>query len=518
MENNCAIGYKVRACNCSFLLLVAVMLFIPAIIHAQFSIARFFSDNMVLQQDKPICVWGKGKPGLKLVVKLGEAEARARVSSDSAWKVYFKSRGASSLPLTLSVTAKDIIIYCRNIVVGDVWLCLGQSNMEFPMRQEMHFASERKQPANPMIRFYNPAFIGKNVYGTQYTDSMKFRLTADSFYRAAVWQQCDSNTLQAFSAVGYFFGKAIQQHSKMPVGLINLSIGGCPIETFIPINALKQHPVFSKKATPGWMTNESLPVWIRERARQNIGNGTGVVNDDVGPNHAYKPGFAFNAGIEPLLSFPIKGIIWYQGESNAQEIERVMEYGALQQLMVKSFRENWNNQAMPFYWVQLSSIDTASYKSQLWPAFRDEQRKLLDSIRNSGMAVSMDVGARNDVHPTNKKVIGERLAIWELMKDSNSDRTVAAGPIPIAAHYADGIVTVEFRSSGSSLAASSRADIHGFSLDGINDCPATANGEKIQIKASLKPSYVYYGWKPFTDANLVDISGLPAPTFKLPVN
>jgi sialate O-acetylesterase len=146
----------------------------------------------------------------------------------------------------------------------------------------------------------------------------------------------------------------------------------------------------------------------------NTGAKTG---DPSGPDHAFKPGFAFDAGIRSLKDLPIKGVIWYQGESNAQETERVQEYAALQELLVRDLRMNWNEPVLPFYYVQLSSIDSIKYRSQLWPQFRDEQRKFMAMIPHSGMAVSHDHGALNDVHPRNKKIIGERLSRWALKND-----------------------------------------------------------------------------------------------------
>lgn len=169
------------------------------------------------------------------------------------------------------------------------------------------------------------------------------------------------------SAVAYYFAKAIVEKENIPVGIINLSIGGAPIETFISKEALRRNEKFASKVSGNWLENESLPEWIRQRGKENVGNNANGFKDDLGLNHAYKPGFAYACGIEPLLAFSIKGIIWYQGESNSLEKEKVEEYRALLHLMIGDYRIKWKQPDMPFYWVQLSSIDTANYQSKLWP-------------------------------------------------------------------------------------------------------------------------------------------------------
>ena len=177
------------------------------------------------------------------------------------------------------------------------------------------------------------------------------------------------------SAVGYYFAKAITDSEKIPIGLINLAIGGAPIETFISREVFQADKRFTKKVQGDWLTNESLPLWARDRGRQNVGANKNGYADDLGLNHGYKPGFAYASGIAPITNFPIKGILWYQGETNAQEPQRIKEYRALMHLLINDYRKKFKEPAMPFYWVQLSSIDTAKYKSHYWPQFRDEQRK-----------------------------------------------------------------------------------------------------------------------------------------------
>jgi sialate O-acetylesterase len=265
------------------------------------------------------------------------------------------------------------------------------------------------------------------------------------------------------------------------------------------------------------LVNDALPVWIRERGKQNIGGVSNVASDESGKNHAFKPGFAFESGIEPMLNMHVKGIIFYQGESNAQEIERVNEYAELFKLMVNDYRKKWSQPQLPFYYVQLSSIDTIKYKGQLWPEFRSEQRKMMEVIPNTGMAVCSDIGFKDDVHPTDKKTVGERLARWALNKTYNKN-IIPSGPLPINAKYKNGELIINFQYCGSGLQTSDVKTLRGFSIDGKNKSEAIVMGKSVVIKIKEKPMFVYYGWESFTDANLVNSEKLPASTFKLKID
>lgn len=250
-------------------------------------------------------------------------------------------------------------------------------------------------------------------------------------------------------------------------------------------------------------------------ANRNLEEAKSVPEDTLGPNHAYKPGFAYEAGVKSLFQLPIKGIIWYQGESNAQEEERVKEYADLQALMVNDYRIGWKDAQLPFYWAQLSSIDTVNYDAHLWPQFRNEQRKLLSMITNGGMAVTSDIGAKNDVHPRNKKAVGERLARWALFKTYNRD-TVPSGPLVQKVEFNKGRLMVTF-AYGEGLASNDGMEVHGFSVDGLNPVHAEIQHGKVVIRVQESPKYLYYGWQAWSRGNLVNAAQLPTSTFRMPV-
>lgn len=489
------------------------LLLIPYVAIGQLSVATSFSSNMVLQREEPIAVWGKTIPGNEVTVQFAGESKKMIADVDSGWVVYFQKQSATRQPQSIIIVSGKSKIELNNILIGDVWLCIGQSNMEWPLQRELHYKAELPLTNQPLLRLYNPIYAGKNIFASTYTDSVAQLLTTEHFYKGA-WQQCDSSSVKQMSAVAYYFGKKVATAIDVPIGLINLSIGGAPLETFIDPITLKESKQFSSKIDGDWLKNTSLPVWVKERGQQNIGSNSTVPSDEHGKNHAYKPGFAYKAGIEPLLRLAIKGIINYQGESNAQEKERVEEYAALSALMVNSYRSKWKKN-LPYYYVQLSSIDTMQYKGQLWPQFRNEQRLMLQLIHNSGMVVSSDHGAANDVHPTNKKIVGERLARWAL-DQTYQQKVIPSGPLPVKAIYKNGFVRIFFQYADG-LQTGNAEPLTGFSIDGREMTEAIIRKKQVLVKSKQKPAYIYYGWQPFSKGNLVNEKQLPASTFKIPV-
>ena len=497
-------------------LCTGIMLLLSVCSMGQLTLAGIFSDNMVLQRNKPIQLWGKAVPGKQVTISFAQRITMVKAKDDSIWSASMAAQEANGFPQTITISAGSKQIELHNILVGDVWVCIGQSNMEWPMQREMHFAEEQLNSNQPLLRFYNPSYAGKNIFGTPFSDSVIQRLHPEQFYRGS-WKQCDSNSLKTMSAVAYYFGKSITKEINVPIGLVNLAIGGAPLETFIDPVALQQSKQFAAKVNGDWLQNNALPTWVCERGQQNVGTKENVPADLNGKNHAYKPGFAYKAGIEPLHRLHIKGILHYQGESNAQEQERVDEYAKLSALMIKDYRKKWHNPKLPIYFVQLSSIDSTKYKSHLWPQFRDEQRKMLEWIKYSGMAVCSDIGERNNIHPTNKKDVGERLARWALHKTYKQD-IIPSGPLPVKAIYSHGKVMVRFEYRAKGIKTSDGKKIQGFSIDGEEITGAIFGKNALIFPVGSKPQYIYYGWKPFSDGNLINSENLPASTFKIPVN
>ena len=495
--------------------LIAYIFFIllgcPIFSQAQLQLAAQFSDNMVLQRNQPIMIWGKGNPGEKINAQLGSFTASAVVNKNGNWQIYFPAQPATALPLQLLLVMDQEKIQLNNILIGDVWLCIGQSNMEWPMSRELHWKTEQHQADQSLIRFINPPPAGRYVYNVKFKDSLLQRLNEEKFYQWDGWKTSSSSTVASMSAVAYYFAKRIQQDVTVPVGLINLSIGGAPLESFIGTNSLLTDEQFKQKVKGNWMYNVALPVWIRQRGLQNLDSVPFIYGDENGPHHAFKPGFAYKSGVLPLKDFPISGVLVYQGESNAEEKERVDEYGKLFSLLVDQYRNNWSRPNLPFYWVQLSSIERPH-----WPGFRDEQRKLINQILHTGMAITTDHGLRNDVHPPNKKIVGERLALWAL-RDVYQQKIIPSGPLPIAATYKRNKVVVSFNYADGLKTRDGNA-LREFSIDGVNSTSAIIKKNKVIIPVNRQPQGVWYGWKPYSEGNLVNGVGLPASTFYLKID
>jgi sialate O-acetylesterase len=498
------------------LLICLFFCFTPVL--GQLRLSGLFSDNMILQRNQPIRVFGTGVPGKLVELRFFNRFYATMAEPDSSWSVVMEPLGVNSQPQKLVVISGRDSIITENILVGDVWLCTGQSNMEWPFSRDAFATEETALAEQPQIRLYNTTYAGKYVYGVPYTDSVLATLNTEEFYSGG-WEPCTPQTVQSFSAIGYYFAKKITAETGIPIGVINLAIGGAPIETFISKEALAADPQFKQKATGNWLLNSTLPEWIRERGLQNLGHLSGASSQQgPGPDHAYKPGFAYAASIPVFAQLPVAGILFYQGESNSLEAPRVFEYGSLLKLLVRQYRQQWKQPNLPFYWVQLSSIDTSFYKSGYWPAFRDLQRKMLDSISFSGMAVTSDIGDPRDVHPRNKRTVGNRLAAWALHYKYGRENIIPSGPLIKDIRVRKNRLILSFRYSSGGLATSDGQHIRGFSVDGKTGTTVKIKRKKIVLPFNSKPSYVYYGWAPYSSANLINKAGLPASTFRKKIN
>jgi len=487
----------------------------PIIALAQLKTAPIFTDHMLLQRNQPIVVYGKAVPGNSVAARFAGIQQSTIVASDSSWQVIFPAQSASAQPKFMEIWSGLEKISVNNILIGDVWVCIGQSNMEWPMIREMHYNTEKTNSYQPLIRVFNPTYAGKNIFNTTFSDSVVERLTPDRFFTGK-WEQCDSNSIKTLTAVGYYFAKQLAASVGIPIGIIHLSIGGAPLESFIRKEAMLEDERFSTKVSGNWLTNTTLPEWIKERGLQNIGKVSNMPGDEIGKNHAFKPGFVYQSGLAHLTQFAVKGFVCYQGESNAQEIDRVREYANLFTLLVNDYRKQRQYNEMPFYFVQLSSIDTVKYKGQLWSIFRDEQRKILQQLSNTGMAVSSDVGFRNDVHPTDKKTVGERLAQWALAQ-TYQQSIIPSGPLPIKAVFKNGKVIIHFQYTGKQLVTTNGSPLQGFSVEGGELRWAGLRKKTVILIVTKAPNHITYGWKSFSDGNLLNDAGLPASTFRIKV-
>ncbi len=459
-----------------------------------------YTDNMVLQREVPLTIQGTANAGDQVTVSIADRQMKTKVGPNGKWSVTLPPLKAGE-PYTLKISTNQKVLQYHNVLAGEVWLCSGQSNMEFMLKQASTARLDIPRAADQELRLYDMKARWR-TNAVEWETTVLDSLNHLQYYKDTEWKECAPETVSDFSAIAYYFGKMLRDSLKVPVGLICNAVGGSPTEAWIDRTSLEYHfPAILKD----WTQNDFIQEWVRGRAALNIKKS---VNNRQ--RHPYEPCYLYESGIRPLEQYPIRGIIWYQGESNAHNWEA---HEALFKLLVNAWRKNWNDDCLPFYYVQLSSLDRPS-----WPWFRDSQRRMLNEISDIGMAVSSDHGDSLDVHPTCKQPVGERLARWALNKTYLKD-IVPSGPLFRGADVRGEKVYLSFdygqgmrSSDGKSLRCFEVAEFEGIYY------PATAEVVGKQVKVYSKevrnPRYVRYGWQPFTRANLVNRAGLPASTFR----
>lgn len=465
-------------------------------------LAAVFTDNMVLQRNQPISVYGTANGGDTIEVTFKQQKKNVIADKYGKWKITFPSLTKGG-PYEMTVQSKETNIILKNILIGDVWFCSGQSNMAFQLQNSENGSVEvKKVIANSTIRLFN----AKAIRDTDETawDAATLVKTNQLEYFSGSWSVCDSISVKDFSAIAYYFGKNIAREENVPVGLIQVAVGGSPIESWIDRNTL-EHDDKVVDVLTNWRKSDFIMPWVRERANVNLKNATIAKQ-----RHPYDPSYNFEAGVEAFTKFPLKGVIWYQGESNAHNVEL---YEHLMQKLVESWRKAWDTN-LPFYYVQLSSMERPT-----WPAFRDMQNRLQNKIPNSGMAISMDYGETLNVHPIKKKEVADRLALLALRNTYGKD-VIANGPSAVKAIQKGDNILVSF-ALAKQLTTADKKELIGFEL--VNDkgihfqskAAIVKNQVQITIPKGEKIKTVLYAWKPFTTANLVNEAGLPCSTFKL---
>lgn len=461
-----------------------------------------YTDNMVLQYGRPLTIQGLANAGEQVTVSVAGQKRRATADTDGKWAVTLSPLKAGG-PYTLRVAAGKKELVYKNVLAGEVWLCSGQSNMEFMLNQSATAREDIPQANNDKIRLYDMKARWR-TNPVEWDASVLDSLNHLQYFHDTQWAECTSQTAARFSAIAYHFGKMLQDSLQVPVGLICNAVGGSPTEAWVSRRMLEfQFPAILRN----WTQNDFIQDWVRGRAAQNVRKSTYKFQ-----RHPYEPCYLYESAILPLEQFPIRGVIWYQGESNAHNVDA---HETLFTQLVDSWRQYWNDAEMPFYYVQLSSLNRPS-----WPIFRDSQRRLMHSISNTGMAVSTDKGNLTDVHPTEKREVGQRLAFWALNNTYGFHHVVPSGPLFKGVEFKKGIAYVSFHHAEGMRPAGEGEELLTFELAGEDRrfYPAKAVVEGNVVKVSCpqvkNPTIVRYGWQPFTKANLVNAAGLPASTFR----
>ena len=462
--------------------------------------SRMYTDGMVLQRDIPLVIKGHANPGERVNVTLEgpfrTKSKRTKTTSEGEWAVKLPALEAGvGLKLTIEAEGKTLVY--DNVAAGEVWVCSGQSNMYFRVWESV---DSDGHPADPDLRLYNME-IPFHLSMVEWSDEHIEMAENMDFYRPTQWQPCDGENVRAFSAVADHFGRMLRELLGVPVGLICNAIGGSPTEAWVDRETLaSEYP----EILDDWFSNGMLNQWCIEMGKINL-----RYPENTFANHPFAPSCLFETGVATMEQFPIKGVVWYQGESNDFDIPM---HEKLFGLLVNGWRRYWNNDAMPFHFVQLAGL----HDRYNWPEFRDSQRMMAEAMPYCDMAVSSDVADSLDIHPRQKKPVGERLARLSLCHDYGID-IIPSGPSIRKAVLDGDKVVLEF-DFAKGLKTSDSQGLRVFEIAGADGVfvpvDATIIEDKVILSSDVEaPEYVRYAWQPYTSANLVNGEGLPASTF-----
>jgi sialate O-acetylesterase len=542
--------------------ILAVLLFaaVPAV-RAEIKLPAVFSDHMVLQRDVAVPVWGTAAPGEQVTVEFAGQRQTATAAADGRWRVALGPFSASAEPRPLSISAADQKTAAGNrqiadVLVGEVWLASGQSNMASPVSSLPDAAQVLALAEDPQLRFFT---VTRKTAAEPQTEL------------AGKWEAATPQTAKGFSAVAYFFARDLRQSQKCPVAIMHGSWGGTPIETWISVDGLKRDPPLVKtlqqwdkaieqyrlvqanpKLVPEYLAE--LQRWKKEvepafntamkeyNAAQAAGQAAGEKPKPAQPEptnpdpmgmpspsrRPQTPSVAFNGMIAPLAPYAMRGIIWYQGEGNGSA---GLEYRALFRRLIQDWRRHWGLD-LPFLFVQLPACgtDPGPVAERGWPWLREAQSLALQEPR-SGMAITIDVGDPKNVHPADKLDVGRRLALLA-RRDVYGEKCVASGPL-VREHLAEaGAIRVKFGEIGSGLVPGQApwrapgveplpADrLIGFYIAGedrqwkVADARIDGDSVIVSSPAVPKPAAVRYGWASSPRCNLYNREGLPAAPFR----
>lgn len=473
-------------------LLSGVLMGLSFLAQAEVRFAGVFGSNMVLQRQTEAPVWGMAEPGESVSVKCSWGGGAKRVEADEngQWRVVVETPKAGG-PYELEVKAKSGAATLKNVLVGEVWVCSGQSNMQWKMRGFglEHFKEDVEKAKHPEIRLCTLP----QVLALARQDEVE-----------ASWQVCSPRSVLSFSAVAYFFGSKLHEELGIPIGLVSTNWGGSSAEAWMREERLqKDFPEFKEalQKYPGLAKESGEAFPRRKKAPQGV-------------RHV-SPAVLYNGMIHPLVPMAMRGVIWYQGETNVKAPE---QYRTLFPTLIRDWREAWGQGDFPFYYVQIAPF---AYKTEKKPAalLREAQMMAL-AEPNTGMVVTMDVGAEDNIHPKEKKPVGERLALIALAKDYGQEELVYSGPRYKEMKKKGSEIWLRFEHVGGGLASRDGEALSHFMMAGRDQkfYPAEAeiSGDSVVVKCDevRSPRAVRYGWGNADKPNLMNQEGLPASSFR----
>lgn len=487
------------------LLMLAVW---PASGISDVSMPGVFGNGMVLQRQINIPVWGTAAPGEKVSVSINGRSMTVVAGSDGKWRVDIDSMEAGG-PYEMTVEGRNLLTF-TNVMLGDVWLCSGQSNMWWPMKFLKNIPDTEKPSDNPDIRLYS-------LWSPEH----------DNFGNTPEWLPCTTKNLEEFSAVGYYFGRTIQYETGITVGLIHSSMGGSVPESWMRRKTLMSEPDFrpiveywDSLMTEYLEAKNDFAQYLKELALSKSGNGPepskSILTFLPKPLRFYMlyPQGIFDAQLSPLIPYAIKGAIWYQGESS---ISRAWQYRKLFPAMVEEWRNLWGQGDFPFLYVQLANYNSSGTTSSV-PELREAQLMGL-SMPNTGMAVAIDIGDSTNVHANNKWDVGRRLALSALHVAYGRNEPYT-GPLYSSMNIDGTEIIISFSFVEDGLAARNPKSLEGFEIAGedrvYHKASAYIEGNNVIVSSPAvnKPVAVRYAWKPNPVCSLYNSAGLPASPFR----
>ncbi|MDC0937242.1 sialate O-acetylesterase [Pirellulales bacterium] len=466
------------------------------------SVPNIFSDHMVLQQGQQNKVWGKASPDEKVTVRIGEQSHEVVADNDGLWSVMLDPLSAGG-PHALVVSGSNEI-RIEDVLVGEVWICSGQSNMEWPVSRCFDADLVKAGATTPNIRMIN--------YPNQGTQEPVWS------HDKVAWKVCSPESVASFSGVGYFFGRQLHECIGVPIGLINNSWGGSAVDAWINRDLLeadeKYQPTLERwKSMAKEFETLSAKSDLSEDEKKRRQQLRGPLSGNGRPANIY------NGVLKSHLGYGIQGAIWYQGESNAS---RAYQYRDLFPMMIKNWRDEWGQGDFPFYWVQLADFmnEQSEPRGSNWAELREAQTMTMDRLPNTGEAVIIDAGEGNDIHPRNKSIVGQRLARWALKNQYGIDIACQSPRFKSMEKSSDAIV-LSFDHVHEGWRPLDTKTLRGFAIAGADQefvwaDAKTVEGDRIEVSSTKvsDPVAVRYAWADNPVCNMFDGIGLPLTPFR----
>jgi len=473
---------------------------------ADVSLPNIFGEHMVLQRSQKNKVWGKASAGEEVTVSIASQNHRAKAGADGAWSVMLDPLEVGDA-LTLTIKGKNEIKF-GDVLVGEVWICSGQSNMQWSINSANDPDLERAAAKHPKLRMINFPNIGVQEPIWSYPDRQ--------------WQVCTPETVGNWSAVGYFFARQLQRTLDVPVGMINNAWGGSACEAWVnrdlltktaSMQSLMERWILSEKA----FTELSAKTDLNEEQKKQLAGLQNQMRGNARPANIY------NGVLSSHIGYGIRGAIWYQGESNAG---RAYQYRDLFPLMIQNWRDEWGQGDFPFYWVQLADFlaEKPEPGDSSWAELREAQTMTMTRLKNTGEAVIIDIGEGKDIHPKNKVDVGRRLARWALAETYKVPGIAARSPLYKSMEKSGNKVVLTFDNVAPAANGWRPFDVNeprGFAIAGPDKKFVWASAKirpdgRIEVWSDKvnEPASVRYGWADNPVVNMYSAAGLPLTPFR----